>query len=1123
MSSTTMQIQEIYVGLLGRAADAEGLAYWEAEIDGGVLSIEELRANIVNEQPEYAANLGTLSRTDLVTELYSNLFNRAPDVEGLAYWVTGGGSAVNADQLVLALVNGASVADEAVLANRTEVANYYTESGVAYDASAAASAIADVDGTDSSVQAAKSDISLLASATTTTLTEGGTYDYSGSGPVSITIAGDDDATDGDDFVVTGSKFNDTFALQKDDFRELTIDGGDGVDTLDMTDNQATVNALTGRANFNGNTTNIAEFTGIEKFVFEDEDDTFTGGSASETIIAGGGNDNLDGGAGDDTFVFADTEELAEVIQALTGGIGSDTLEIGVKDDSGYKVDLTSSANHSTSLSGSGIENLVVTGKEKGEDQVFASTITANDADVDFTSYTGATAKDKLVLESAGVNLNLASYKFANIAEVKTGSDHVQTVTVKQSQLDSVERWVADNDQDSLILEVDTGISSQTWDLTGNYFNGWGGLDDTGSVKTTLVVDQATLAGFANDDASNQYEITLDSGDTLSVKGDADLSPTLHSVSASSLIIDGSVTVDNDAVSTTRFDTVTGSDGASLTFTGGAVDLSGVTLKSLDSIVGASSAEVFTLSAATTGFDGLTITSKGVVTFDSAGKSVASDYASFDGITLAGSNTSAEIKGDVVLGQETIDGLKSLDNDTGAAADLFVVGDLDLSSLTSLSTNITVKDTSANNNITGATDSGVYTFSGKGTDTFTSSGKDDTVNATASSGDLTVDFGAGANTLTVGVSSSGAAADAVNVTADFGTPGGKAQDIDVYSNSTGTVDLTFADHTKDADQVNIVFAGKGAQSATFGTTAVGSDGSFDVEANLTGTGAKTLTGESGFYDVNIYSSTGAVTINLTGDVGADISAENDTDVATATSGNIDITVGDQNGDNDVIDLTEATGTNSIVTGKGGWTITAGKGMDTITAGSGDDTITAGQGGDVINISAGGADTITLNANATTTDANDVGNDDDFIGYAQVQGFVAASSNGDTIVVQNDIDGTASDFTFGTFNTDTLSANDAHDVYVHAGNVSSLTDISAVVTAIGDINGTDDTADNDLDFYVVINDDGGETFGLYEVALADYIFDNDLSEANSSTATIKLIGIVDGQVTVGNADNYFDGTS
>jgi len=1129
MSSTTMQIQEIYVGLLGRAADAEGLAYWKAEIDGGVLSIEELRANIVNEQPEYAANLGSLSRTDLVTELYSNLFNRAPDAEGLSYWVTGGGSTVNADQLVLALVNGAAVADEAVLANRTEVANYYTDSGVTYDASAAASAIANVDGSDASVQTAKSDISLLASAASSELTEGGTFDYSGSGPVSVTISGDEDATDGDDFVITGSKFNDTFILSKNDFRELTIAGGDGVDTLDVSDDKAVVNALTGRANFDGNTTNIAEFTSIERFVFDDEDDTFTGGSASETIVAGGGNDNLDAGAGDDTFIFKDTDELAEVVQVMEGGIGTDTLQIGVKDDSGYKVDLTLA---DTALTSSGIENLVVTGKEADGTQVYSSTITIDNATSDITNVTGATTKDKIVLESAAT-VDLGSWTFANIAEVKTESGVAQAVTVEQSQLSQVKRWVADNASDTLVLEVDTGVSSQTWDLTGNYFNGWAGLDDTGSVKTTLVVDQATLAGFANDSASEQYEITLDSGDTLSVKGDADLSPTLHSVGAASLVIDGNVIVDNDAVSTTRFDTVTGADGASLTFTGGAVDLSGVTLVDLDSIVGASSSETFALSAATSGLDGLTISSKGKIIFNETGKSITEDYADYAGLTLTGSNVSAEVNGQVALDQDTVSGLKSIVGVTGTDNDIWVSSDLNLSTITTL-TNVAIQDSSANNAITGASTGGTYNFTKGGTDTFTSSGKDDTLTITASSGTVTADMGAGANTLAVGVTTAGAAADAVNVTATFGTPGGKAQDVDVNSNSTGTVDLTFADFTKTGDSADVKLLGKGAQTVTFGDILAGNDTDHGVDIDLEGTGAKTVVGGTGFFDIDLDNGTGAVSITL-GDGGHNIAVDNDsTDGVTGGSytGNIALVVG-ENLDNDagsdigVINLSNATGTNTIETGKGGWTITAGAGLDTITAGSGDDTITAGKGGDVINISAGGADTIIFDTTAVASgNDSDAAHADQFTGYSTLTGFAAASSNGDKIQVtnidtDNDNSHAASDsdndeFTFASFATDGLTTSDNDDVYIFSGDVTSLTDVDVVIDAIGNV------ANDSEEFYVVLNDDGGDVFGLYQINLATthpaVASGNDIDVTTGNS--IKLLGIVDGNVTLANADNYFD---
>lgn len=156
MATVSQQIQQIYVGLLGRAADQAGLDYWTAEIEGGVLTIEELRANIVNEQPEYEAGLGSMTRAEAVAALYEALFNRAPEAEGLEYWVNGEGSTVNFDQLILALVNGASEADAAALANKVAAAEYYTAAaGDAYTAESAAAAVADVDATPESLAASK--------------------------------------------------------------------------------------------------------------------------------------------------------------------------------------------------------------------------------------------------------------------------------------------------------------------------------------------------------------------------------------------------------------------------------------------------------------------------------------------------------------------------------------------------------------------------------------------------------------------------------------------------------------------------------------------------------------------------------------------------------------------------------------------------------------------------------------------------------------------------------------------------------------------------------------------------------------------------------------------------------
>jgi len=147
MAITTAQVQQLYVGLLGRAADQTGLNYWLNELNAtpAKMTLETLRANIVNSQPEYKAIFGSLSRVDTVTKIYSNLFGRAPDAAGLTYWTTGGGSTVNIDQLTLAFINGASTDDTKALTNKVVVSEVYTSTvGANFVAADAAAIIAGV-------------------------------------------------------------------------------------------------------------------------------------------------------------------------------------------------------------------------------------------------------------------------------------------------------------------------------------------------------------------------------------------------------------------------------------------------------------------------------------------------------------------------------------------------------------------------------------------------------------------------------------------------------------------------------------------------------------------------------------------------------------------------------------------------------------------------------------------------------------------------------------------------------------------------------------------------------------------------------------------------------------------
>ncbi|MGV6398123.1 DUF4214 domain-containing protein [Pseudomonas caspiana] len=154
MATTSAQVQQLYVGLLGRAADKAGLDYWLNQLNASpaTLTLENLRSNIVSSQAEYKATFGSLSRADTVTKIYNNLFGRAPDAAGQAYWSTGAGATVNVDQLTLAFINGASATDTQALTNKTVVAEVYTSTaGSAFVAADAAKIIANVTATASTV------------------------------------------------------------------------------------------------------------------------------------------------------------------------------------------------------------------------------------------------------------------------------------------------------------------------------------------------------------------------------------------------------------------------------------------------------------------------------------------------------------------------------------------------------------------------------------------------------------------------------------------------------------------------------------------------------------------------------------------------------------------------------------------------------------------------------------------------------------------------------------------------------------------------------------------------------------------------------------------------------------
>jgi len=161
-------VQQLYIGILGRAADQPGLDYWVNEIESGQLTLENTRASFT-QQVEYTSIYEGLDNSALVTSIYQNFLERDPDDAGLAYWVAElDAGNVNPDQLVNALVNAVedpesssdqALIDKSVLINKVSVAEYFTGAFSEQEVndsfiSAAQNAVADVDADAGSVDVA---------------------------------------------------------------------------------------------------------------------------------------------------------------------------------------------------------------------------------------------------------------------------------------------------------------------------------------------------------------------------------------------------------------------------------------------------------------------------------------------------------------------------------------------------------------------------------------------------------------------------------------------------------------------------------------------------------------------------------------------------------------------------------------------------------------------------------------------------------------------------------------------------------------------------------------------------------------------------------------------------------
>ena len=254
-------ITAVYIGYYDRAPDPTGLNFWVGVLNDGFDlnnngdSLDDIASNYAGQEETLQVHTFFTNPTDasasaFVTELYSNLFNRAPDDAGLAFWtgqlqdaIAGTGS-LTVGEIILEIIKGAQGDDITIIMNKIEVGLDWNDSadaaGIVYagnDAAAAsASSVLDnVDSTDASVVAAKAATDAFVSAN-----EPGTPSVPGDTFILSHENGRDNlsGTEGDD---TFEAYNTETALELNDGDRM--DGGAGSDTLTLHNSAQNVPAI----------------------------------------------------------------------------------------------------------------------------------------------------------------------------------------------------------------------------------------------------------------------------------------------------------------------------------------------------------------------------------------------------------------------------------------------------------------------------------------------------------------------------------------------------------------------------------------------------------------------------------------------------------------------------------------------------------------------------------------------------------------------------------------------------------------------------------------------------------------------------------------------------------------
>ncbi|MEQ1887634.1 MAG: DUF4214 domain-containing protein [Alphaproteobacteria bacterium] len=129
MPTPSENITRIYAGYFNRAPDPEGLNYWVSRLNGGMSLLDVAQSFSV--QPEATALYGFLtspgsgSPSSFLDSIYRNLFNRAIDGEGLGYWTGQLNAGKPVGRAIIDIISGAQGNDLLVENNKVAVGQHF--------------------------------------------------------------------------------------------------------------------------------------------------------------------------------------------------------------------------------------------------------------------------------------------------------------------------------------------------------------------------------------------------------------------------------------------------------------------------------------------------------------------------------------------------------------------------------------------------------------------------------------------------------------------------------------------------------------------------------------------------------------------------------------------------------------------------------------------------------------------------------------------------------------------------------------------------------------------------------------------------------------------------------------